>query len=258
MKFRCPSASAVLQDCEARRRGVQSGRLTCVMAHVSLVLLAACGAGKAVPPAGPPLADPAAAAAELQSASLPASPQRATFAWSLDDSGTRLSGRGVARYEAPARLRLDLFGPRGETYLAAALVDGSFRIPPQAAGRISLPSPALLWGALGVATTPPRATLASAAGDSTKLKVRYNVPGDEVMAFTASRAGTGLRLRRIERSSPSGILEEVRIDHDAAGGITRTRYRAPDAFRELVLNFETIETAASFDDEIFAPPGTVP
>ena len=107
------------------------------------------------PPLGAPLLDPEAAVAELRSATVPASARRASFAWALLESGSRLRGEGVVRFEAPERLRLDLFGPRGETYLAAALVGEEIRIPPQLAGQVALPSPSLLWGALGV-LRPPR------------------------------------------------------------------------------------------------------
>ena len=74
-------------------------------------------------------------AAELARATVPASPRQVNFAWELDEAGARFRGRGVGRMVAPSRFRLDLFGPRGETYLAAALVDGEARVPPALAER---------------------------------------------------------------------------------------------------------------------------
>ena len=94
------------------------------------------------PAAGQPAgADPTAVAAEAARATVPASPRQVNFRWELDEAGARFQGRGAGRFVAPSRFRLDLFGPRGETYLAAALVDGEARVPPALAERFKLPSP---------------------------------------------------------------------------------------------------------------------
>ena len=48
---------------------------------------------------------------------------RIVFDWSLQERDAKFSGSGAIRTEPPYHVRLDLFGPRGEGYLSAALVD---------------------------------------------------------------------------------------------------------------------------------------
>jgi hypothetical protein len=106
---------------------------TPLLGVLSLLTLTGCGAGGLQAPGGQPVPDPAGFAAELRASTVPAGPQQVNFGWTLDERGSRVRGRGVVRSEAPRRIRLDLFGPRGETYLMAALVEGEYRLPAAAA-----------------------------------------------------------------------------------------------------------------------------
>lgn len=226
-----------------------------VLAVAGLLSLgAACGGGLP-PPAGAPVADPQATAAELRRASVPDSPRQATFSWELNEAGSRLRGRGVVRYEAPERLRLDLFGPRGETYLAAALVGDTFRIPTQATTQVTLPSPALLWGALGVVRPPTDARLMSATATERELFVRYETAVGEIFEFRADAAPSDVRLRRVERLGRSGVLETVQVAWSAAHMPQQARYRDVAAFRELVLTTEEIRDVPSFPGDVWRPAG---
>ncbi|HEX2091059.1 MAG TPA: hypothetical protein VHG28_01610, partial [Longimicrobiaceae bacterium] len=193
----------------------------------------------------PPAPDPQAAADRLIRATTPASPQQVNFSWELDEAGARLRGRGVVRLHAPDRLRLDLFGPRGETYLAAALVGDSFRIPPAVAGRFALPSPALLWGALGVVRPPTGATLqgATASGEGTSL--RYETRQGETVEFGA----TAERLRTVRRDARSSARESIALTYSDAGQLRRAEYRDWGAYRTLILNIETINHVESFPED---------
>ena len=89
-----------------------------------LLTMAGCASSQLAPVAGVPVADPVGLVTELSAASAPEAPYQVNFGWTLEEGGARANGRGVVRVEAPERIRLDLFGPRGETYLVAALTEG--------------------------------------------------------------------------------------------------------------------------------------
>lgn len=234
----------------ARRCG-RSPRLAAALLWLPL---AACAA-RAPVPAGTPVADPAAEAAALQRATTSASPQQVTFAWSLDEAGSQVRGRGVARVLPGRRIRLDLFGPRGETYLAAALVDGEMRLPPAVAGQLQLPSPALLWAALGTVQPPEGAALEGATRADSLLTLRYRTPGGDALHFVAAAGAAPARLLRVERIGGSGVLESVQLDYAAGGELQRTRYRDWAAYRELVLTPEEIRDVDAFPESIWRPDG---
>lgn len=229
-------------------------RLSALPGSALVVLALSACAPPAAGPVGTPAPDPAALARTVAAATTPAAPLQATFAWTLDEAGSRVSGRGVARAEAPERLRLDLFGSRGETYLSAALVGDEFRLPPGAAPGIELPSPALLWAALGVARPPAAAVLESASTTEEEVILRYGLGGEDFEFRAATDADT-LLLSRVERIGPSGVIESVRLERAGDGDLSRTRYRNWAAYRDLELNFESIENVAPFPASIWTPGG---
>ncbi len=221
-------------------------------AAAAVVALAGCAAG--IPePAGAPVPDPAAFAAELQRATTPAGPRQANFDWTLDEAGSRVRGRGVVRYEAPQRQRLDLFGPRGETYLSAALVGEEFRVPPAVAQGFDLPSPALLWAALGVIRPPAGAPLLSATTEGEIAILRYELPVGELLEFRVTHAAGSTELRQVERRGRRGTLETLRLEYGADGSLARARYRDLSAYRDLVFETESIRDVASFPADIWRP-----
>lgn len=222
-------------------------------ALLALAAVALAGCAPGLPePAGTPAPDPEAVAARLVEATTPASPRRTTFGWTLDEAGARLRGKGVVRMEAPERLRLDLFGPRGESYLAAALVGEEVRVPPAVAERFALPSPALLWGALGVVNPPAGARLAGATVDGEAATLRYETPAGEVLEYRAE----GALLRTVRRVGESGALESIALTHSPEGVLQKAEYRDWGAYRTLVLTPESIENVAAFPESTWAPPGT--
>ncbi|HET8655512.1 MAG TPA: hypothetical protein VFL93_08340 [Longimicrobiaceae bacterium] len=220
-------------------------------ALLAVAVLVGC-AGRVPPPAGAPVADPAAVAQHIAAATLPASPRQVTFSWTLNEAGSKLHGRGVARFVAPDHARLDLFGPRGESYLAAALVDGEFRLPQGASARAPLPSPALLWAAVGVVQTPADAALEGATSDDSVTVLRYRTPGGEEFRYRI-HAGPEPRLEQLERIGGSGVLETVWLDRDPRGRLQRTRYRDWSAYRDLTLDVESINNVESFPGSIWRP-----
>lgn len=198
-------------------------------------------------------------ASGVAAATIPAGPQQVNFDWTLDEQGSRVSGRGVVRIEAPERIRLDLFGARGETYLMAALVGGQYRLPPAAAGAVSLPSPSLLWAALGVLRPPSDAALASAMRAEGNVELRYTTAAGETFVYTFSEQGdpgaagnADYRLHRLERAGDQGVVETVTLDWDADDP-ARTRYRDWSAYRDLTLQIQEVRTVDSFPGEIWRP-----
>ncbi|MBB4637065.1 hypothetical protein [Longimicrobium terrae] len=200
---------------------------------------------------GTSAADAAPVAAEAQRATTPTSPRQAQFGWQLDEAGAQFRGRGVARYEAPGRFRLDLFGPRGETYLAAALVDGQMRVPAVLAQRFALPSPALLWGAVGIVAPPADARLLNSSVSGESTTIRYQL-GTSVLEYRL-RAG---RLQSVRRSAGGGVAESIDLTWNDAGQLGRAQYRDWAAYRTLNLTVESQTDVAGFPEETWSPPGT--
>lgn len=203
-------------------------------------------------PAGAPAPDPVAVADSLRRATLPESPRQVAFGWSLDEAGTKLQGRGVARYEAPERIRVDLFGPRGETYLSAALVGDSIRLPAGVAPSITLPSPALLWAAVGVVRPPTGSVPVAAHRTENSISVRYG-GGSEGFAYEADQAG----LSALQRLKGSTRVESVQLVRDG-GTLQRAEYRDWGALRTLVLTVESSNPVAAFPNTIWLQPNARP
>ena len=219
----------------------------------SLLLFSGCATGRLAAPTGAPIPDPAAVAAALRSDTRPGAPQQLNFGWLLDERGSRVRGRGVVRYEAPRRIRLDLFGARGETFLIAALDGEDYRVPPQAAAATALPTPTLLWAALSVFEPPADAALVSATRQDGSSELRFD-RGGEVFIYTFDAEGeTVHRLSRAERAGPQGVIESVNLTYTPEGDVSRANYRNWAEFRELNLEVESRQNVASFPEEIWRP-----
>jgi hypothetical protein len=216
-----------------------------------LLFITACG-GRAQAPLGTPVPDPAGFAAELARASATPEPQRIGFTWTLNEAGSRVNGRGVVRVEAPERARLDLFGPRNETYLAAALLGDSYRLPPTA-DAAALPSAAILWGGVGVIRPPAGAELAGATTTGDAAFLRYQAPDGSIYQYQVNLSGGTPRVEAVERSRGASRLETVRINRDPTGGISRSDYRNWAEFRELVLEIVEVENVATFPASTWQP-----
>lgn len=225
-----------------------------ISAGTVLAVLSACGG--ALRPAATPAtasAEPLAAATfarVLAERTIPARPQRIAFTWELDEAGARFRGAGVARVAPPDRIRLDLFGPRGETYLAAALVGDSLRMPAAVAGRIELPPPMLLWSALGMLRLPAGAAplSVSVTGADTLLRVRLDA--DAVADFRVA----GGELRAARRLVSGGVRESV--ERSRSGGSVRAVYRDWVAYRTLTLTLTSASEVDAFPGDTWNSPGS--
>src|SRR5690554_4374916 len=209
------------------------------------LLAAACAARGATRTEQPP--DPA-LAREAAEATAPRRTLQILFDWSARERDARFSGRGVARVQPPYHARLDLFGPRGEAYLTAALVEGDLRLP-AAAQDAPVPPPPLLWSVLGVVWPPAGAELLATERDGETVRLEYG-RGAERWHFRLE----GGRLRFAEWRPAGGGRHTVELGADSVDGLPReARYRDWAAFVELVLMLDTVEDAAPFPPEIWTP-----
>lgn len=207
---------------------------------VAMVLLAC--AARSEPSA---LAVNHAAAQDAIRATAPAQPLWITFDWEAREREARYTGQGAARIEAPKLARLDLFGPRGESYLSAAIVAGEVRLPPSAETTM-VPPPALLWGALGVFQPPEGAELASSTRKGGRLQLEYRA-GPERWNFELEAD----RVRSVEWRGPDGARKSVELKGEGASNLPREAvYRDWNAFTELKLKLGKVEEVDSF------PPDT--
>lgn len=204
--------------------------------------LAGCAARGTVEvrPVAPELAD------EAVVSSAPAETVRAAFRWSMVDADARFSGDGVVHIAPSYRARLDLFGPRGEGYLTATLMDETIRLPPGARQDVHLPPPTLLWSAIGVVRPPADARLTVSYRDGDRVRLEY-VREQERWRFDLD-AG---RLVRAELESGAG-LQTVELREGSIHQIPRRAvYRDHAAFRELVLSLEEAEVLPALPSDIW-------
>ncbi len=171
--------------------------------------------------------------------SLPATPQKITFKWELDDNSIVARGDGVARLEAPDHARVDLFLGGGFGGAAGAILLGdSLIVPPNSSGRDLVPPAPLLWAALGRLALPAVPdTIIRVVGDTLRASL-----GTPVQWRITSVAG---ELTRVERISGDRIVEWV----DRIPG-KQTRYELSGR-RSLVLDIETQQPVAPFDPSIW-------
>lgn len=182
-------------------------------------------------------------------ATAPAQPVHVVFAWSLRERDARFSGDGVARVQPQYLGRLDLFGPRGETYLEAAISGGQLRLPP-GSPTDALPPAALLWAALGVLYPPDGATLVATSTEAGETRLEY-ARGDERWRFRLQND----MLRYAEWQDGASGRRTVEVEAGQGASFpARTLYRDWLAFRELELTLETIEYVDAFSEDIFRIP----
>lgn len=194
----------------------------------------------------PATLDPVTAEAAI-AATAPQTPIQVIFQWRALDGDARFNGEGVARIQPPYQARLDLFGPRGDTYLSAALVAGEVRLPPGVqAGQI--PPSALMWAVLGVVAPPAGAVLAGTREDGGRSELYYEVDGG-VLRYVIE--GDRLRSARWE-----GRSQRMSVDlrGEAAHGLaTQATYRDVTAVTELMLNLESVDEMEPFSPDIWRP-----
>jgi hypothetical protein len=207
-------------------------------------IIACSNAGGGASPV-PQTVDPSVEAGALENGAIER-PLEIAFDWTLQDQETRFNGQGLARIAPPYRARVDLFGPRGEAVLAAALVDDELRLP--GGGQdVPLPPPALFWTVLGVFRAPEGATLAGTEGGGNPLLAYRR--GEDVWTFRFE----GDRPARSEWTGRAEGRRTVEISGDASHGLpTQVTYRDWPAFRELKLTVKRVLEVDDFPSAIWS------
>lgn len=216
-----------------------------LVAAAALLLTMGCGGAR--PAAIGPLPAPAARAEAILGDTDLDGPTRIDFEWQLNEQGSRVSGRGVARIEPPHHVRLDLFHNL-ETVIAAALVDDDLRLPPGAPDDV-LPPVELMWATLGVFR--PISGTELIGGDRLEgegERLRYRMPSGDGLHFQL----VGQALASAERLESDDVVEWVRLETDPSSRYPiEAVYRNLVDFRELTIRRTGVTPATSFDPEIW-------
>lgn len=165
--------------------------------------------------------------------------QRLVFRWEYADGNVVGRGEGVARIAAPDSVRLDFFLDGGAGGGTAFLLGDSISAPGGALVRRILPSPPLLWAALGRLAVPP-APDTTARRDGEVLRVEL---GPESGYRATFRDGTLARLDRIQE----GRLQEW-VSRPAPDVV---EYRQEGAGRQLRLNITMRESVEEFGTDVW-------
>jgi hypothetical protein len=214
------------------------------MAALGGAFIACANAGGGAPPT-PRTVDPSVEAGVLEAGGID-QPLEIAFDWTLQEQESRFSGQGLARISPPFRARVDLFGPRGEAVLSAALVDDELRLP-GGAHDVPLPPPALFWTVLGVFRAPEGATLSGAEGGPNPV-LSYR-RGEDVWTFQFE----GDRPAKSEWTGRAEGRRTVEISGDASHGLPiQVTYRDWPAFRELRLTVKRVLEVNEFPPEIWS------
>jgi len=169
---------------------------------------------------GPPIADPARTAARLLEESGPGAPSRVNFDWAYSDRRGSVEGEGVARFNPPDSLRLDLF-TSGDVAMQVALAGKALST----------------LGQIEDVEIPPRPFLFAMAGlfrpDSGAVARGFLADGDTVLVYESepttlyffAREG---RLAWVEERRGNRVLRKVELEW--ADGL---RWPTEAEFRDL-------------------------
>jgi hypothetical protein len=192
------------------------------------------------------VADPALARAALDNTA-PTQPLRVVFDWRMRERDGRFHGQGVARVEPPARARIDLFGPRGDGLLSAALVDGTVRMPTHQQ-TVDLPPPPMMWAVLGVVEPPAGAQLISTAQKGDRVQLLY-LDGGGRLRYDLDRG----RLRGVQWDGPGNRRYTVQLEGDTLGVPGKAVYRDWSGYVELVIELKQVEDVDPYPPETWTP-----
>ena len=164
-----------------------------------------------------------------------------TFRWEFTEESMVARGEGVARLASPDSARLDFFvdGGFGSGHV---LVFGDRVIAPGGDLVASMiPSPPMLWAAVGRLAVPPSPDTVAAV-DGTRL--RADIGRDPKWRATFE----GARLVLLEHVNDDRVTETVARSADGT-----VRYTNPGARRMLRITITRDEAVASFDASIWRP-----
>lgn len=193
---------------------------------------------------GPP--DPALERAALENTA-PTQPLRIVFDWHMRERDGRFRGQGVARVEPPDRARIDLFGPRGDGLLSAAIVDGDVRLP-SAQQTVDLPPPPMMWAVLGVVEPPQGARLISTARKDDRVQLLY-LDGGGRLRYDLDRG----RLRGVQWDGPGNRRYTVQLEGDSLRLPDKAVYRDWAGYVELVIELKQVQDVDPYPPETWNP-----
>ena len=222
-----------------RRAGIAYLPVACT------AFVTACASAPPAPTAPPPdVGQIALAAQRVSSIDVP---YRLLFEWSINEPGSRLGGRGVARIEPPAFARLDLFSSNGERVAAAALEGDVLRIADDV--QTDVPPATLLWGTLGVFR--PGTGIGLTGGrrfPGGELELQYQDAGGSTILYTLSNS----RIQQIDVQHEGRTWEEVTLIREDGERFPRqAMYRHLEDVRELRITLESVEHVESYPADIF-------
>lgn len=164
---------------------------------------------------------------------------RLVFRWEYSDGSVVGRGEGVARLAAPDSLRLDFFLDGGAGGGTAFLIGDSLSAPGGDLVRRLLPTPALLWAAVGRLAVPPVAdTTARSEGES----LRADLGEDPIFRVTFLDG----RLTRLERIENARLQEWVSRPDSAT-----VQYRHETTRRQLSLKITRKDAVEAFDADVW-------
>ncbi|MGH7690761.1 MAG: hypothetical protein ACREN3_14230, partial [Gemmatimonadaceae bacterium] len=168
--------------------------------------------------------------------------RRIVFHWELNGPALVARGDGAVRIAPPDSARFDFFLAGGSGGGAAALVGGTLRLPGEDAAAGFVPTPPLLWAALGRLALPPTADTVARL-DGTTLRADIGRPVEWRVTFVQGS------LRRLERVHDGRVLEWVTRTADG-----RIRYHDESDRRTLDLVITTSADTGPFDDTLWSFP----
>lgn len=193
---------------------------------------------------GPPLDDPVAVVrrASLGGAVTPATVR---FEWRYGDRRGRVEGEGIARFNPPDSLRLDLF-TSGDLALAVSLAGDSLATLGEIED-VELPSPPFLYAMAGIfRPAAPEPTRGYVSGE------------DEVLVYGNDRSETTYfflregRLRRLEQRRAGRTLRRVVVEWHAEGEWPRrAEYRDLAARSRVRWEMGKVRATAPHPKEIY-------
>ncbi|MFO7587960.1 MAG: hypothetical protein R6X22_07780 [Gemmatimonadota bacterium] len=198
---------------------------------------------------GPPLADPAAIAVRLASRTGAERPATLRLAWRYGDRRGDVRGEGVARFNPPDSLRLDLF-TSGDVAMAVA----------SAGGRLTS------LGEIDEIEVPPRAFVFAMAGlfrpDGPEPPRGFLAGSDSVLVYGSAEGRTQVfflrdgRLRRLEERRGGRVLRLVRLEWPVEGAWpTGAEFRDLHRPSRVRWTIESVRSpVARHPSEIYALP----
>ncbi len=197
---------------------------------------------------GPPLANPAAVAARLGSRAGSEAPASLSFAWRYGDRRGDVRGEGLARFNPPDSLRLDLF-TSGDVAMAVA----------SAGGRLTS------IGEIEEIELPPRAFVFAMAGlfrPGDGEPRGYLVGRDSALVYPGAEGARDVfyvregRLRRVEERRGGRVLRFVAVDWPEAGAWPAgAEYRDLERPSRVRWTIESVRApVARHASEIYALP----